>query len=319
MLQRAPLADCRSPEGREPDGLPDVRLLVPGDDRLQRHQAAHAIEVHLRSRRRQPAIRAARRRVDHRRADGRLRVADGALPRRWGAADHPGRHGGLLLGVLVPVPDRRDVGVGRVLRRRAASRQSCSSASSGRSPTSSTTRARPSGCSGSSAAARRSAASSGRRSRPTPRSIGTDNLILLSAALMALCAVLVVAIIRRERVEADRRSPRSRRKRASARPKRSSSCASRSTCRSSRSSSASPRSARRSSSSSSTWRPQAAKGAGATDSITEFLAQVGLWTSIDRLRDPGLADQPDPPLSRHRLRADGAAGQPRHRPRWSCC
>ena len=69
---------------------------------------------------------------------------------------------------------------------------------------------------------------------------------------MAMCAVLVTAIIRRENVEPGiDRSPTGRRaKRASAAPRPSTCSADRSTCRSSRWSSALPRSARPSSSSS---------------------------------------------------------------------
>ena len=56
----------------------------------------------------------------------------------------------------------------------------------------------------------------------------------------------------------------------------------------------------------------AAKGAGGADSITAFLAQVGLWMSVIGLRHPDVADEQDSPLHGHRVRADGAAGQPWH-------
>ena len=44
-----------------------------------------------------------------------------------------------------------------------------------------------------------------------------------------------------------------------------------------------------------------------------------LWTSTIGVRHPGLADQQDPSLPRHRLRADDPAGQPRRSPPSSCC
>src|SRR3954452_13126023 len=83
--------------------------------------------------------------------------------------------------------------------------------------------------------------------------IGSVNLILPSAALMAICAGLVVMIIRRERVEADPVAAVKTEKGVSA-LEAFDLLANRSTCRSSHCSSALRRSARRLSSSSSTWR-----------------------------------------------------------------
>src|SRR3982750_3455877 len=53
------VAHRRSTQGRKLYRFHDVCVLVPRDDGLQRHQAFDAVEVHLESRRRQPAVRAA--------------------------------------------------------------------------------------------------------------------------------------------------------------------------------------------------------------------------------------------------------------------
>jgi AAA family ATP:ADP antiporter len=108
--------------------------------------------------------------------------------------------------------------------------------------------------------------------------IGSVNLILPSAALMAICAGLVVMIIRRERVEADPVAAVKGDKGVSAleafellRESKhlqiialviSFAAVGAAIIEQQLNMAA-----------------QAAKGAGATDSITEFLAQVGLWTS----------------------------------------
>jgi ATP:ADP antiporter, AAA family len=108
--------------------------------------------------------------------------------------------------------------------------------------------------------------------------IGSVNLILPSAALMALCAVLVALIIRRERVEANPVAAVKREKGVSAteafellRESKhlqiialviSFAAVGAAIIEQQLNMAA-----------------QAAKGAGATDSITAFLAQVGLWTS----------------------------------------
>src|SRR3954452_20943209 len=108
--------------------------------------------------------------------------------------------------------------------------------------------------------------------------IGSVNLILPSAALMGICAVLVVMIIRRERVEADPVAVVKGEKGVSAleafellRESKhlqiialviSFAAVGAAIIEQQLNMAA-----------------QAAKGAGATDSITEFLAQVGLWTS----------------------------------------
>ncbi|MEN3338731.1 MAG: hypothetical protein V7647_2407 [Acidobacteriota bacterium] len=108
--------------------------------------------------------------------------------------------------------------------------------------------------------------------------IGSVNLLLPSAALMGICAVLVVLIIRRERVEADPVAGVKREKGVSALE--------------------ALRLLRESKhlqiialvisfaavggaiiEQQLNMAAQAAKGAGATDSITGFLASVGLWTS----------------------------------------
>ena len=56
-------------------------------------------------------------------------------------------------------------------------------------------------------------------------------------------------------------------------------------------------------------RPRRARGA--TDSITRVSGAGPAVDVDDRFRHPGLADEQDPPLPGHRLRADGPAGQPR--------
>ena len=57
----------------------------------------------------------------------------------------------------------------------------------------------------------------------------------------------------------------------------------------------------------------AAKGAG-VNRFDHGVSRAGAALDVDhRLHHPGLADEQDPPLSRHRLRADDPARQPRHR------
>ena len=111
------------------------------------------------------------------------------LPRRWALPITQGGMAALLSAVLVPVPDRRRTGSSVAFYFcRADPRRSCSSASSGRWPTRSTTRGRPSGSSGSSAAARASAASPARRWRSDAKRIGTTNLLLVERGADGVCA-----------------------------------------------------------------------------------------------------------------------------------
>ena len=312
MLQRllSPIVDVRKEEGLT--ALPDVRLLVPGDDGVQHHQAAHAIEVHHRisapTTCRTCMLGAG---LHHRRADAGLRVADGAAAAPLGAADHAGRDGGRLVVFWFLFQTDATLGLGRVLRRRARSSASCSSASSGRSPTSSTTRARPSGCSGSSAAARRSAASPGRRlASVSPRRSARSTCCCRAPRCWRLRACSSSSIIRREQVDADpvdavkeekgvgaaeafellRESKHlqiialvisfARRRRGDHRAAAQHGGAGRQGRRQR------PTRSRRS------WRRSASD-------------------VVDRLRHPGVADEPHPPLARHRLRADDPAGEPR--------
>ena len=93
----------------------DVRLLVPGDDGVQRHQADHALEVHLQPRRRQPPLRPARGGPADRRADAGLQRPRGApAPPLRGPAD-PRRDVGAPRRLLVPVPDGGRLGLGGLL------------------------------------------------------------------------------------------------------------------------------------------------------------------------------------------------------------
>ena len=72
----------------------------------------------------------------------------------------------------------------------------CSSASSGRSPTTSTTRARRSACSASSAAAPVSAGSSARELPALfAEALGTNNLLLVSRRVVGVCGVIVSLIL----------------------------------------------------------------------------------------------------------------------------
>ena len=109
----------RTAEGGGPHRVHDVRVLVPRDDGLEHHPPDHAVEVHHQSRRRQPSLCAAGRRLHHRPPDGGLRVADRQAPAAVGPADRPGGPGWRADRLLVPVPDAGDVGLGRVLRHRA--------------------------------------------------------------------------------------------------------------------------------------------------------------------------------------------------------
>ena len=63
MSSAIALAYRRGPRRRKHHRADDVRVFVPGDDGLQRHQADDAVEVHLRSGCGQPAVCHARRRV----------------------------------------------------------------------------------------------------------------------------------------------------------------------------------------------------------------------------------------------------------------
>jgi ATP:ADP antiporter, AAA family len=108
--------------------------------------------------------------------------------------------------------------------------------------------------------------------------IGSINLILPSAALMGLCSVLVVLIIRRERVEADSAAAVKTGKGVSAFEalqllRESNHLQIIALVISFAAVGAAIIEQQLN------MAAQAAKGAGATDSITEFLAQVGLWTS----------------------------------------
>ena len=86
---------------------------------MEHHPPDHAVEVHHQSRRRQPSLCAAGRRLHHRPPDGGLRVADRQAPQAVGAADRPGGPGWRADRLLVPVPVPGDVGLGGVLRHRA--------------------------------------------------------------------------------------------------------------------------------------------------------------------------------------------------------
>ncbi len=108
--------------------------------------------------------------------------------------------------------------------------------------------------------------------------IGSVNLILPSAALMALCAGLVALIIRRERVEADPVAGAKNDKGVSATEafqllRQSKHLQIIALVISFAAVGAAIIEQQLN------MAAQAAKGAGATDSITEFLAQIGLWTS----------------------------------------
>ncbi|HMF61361.1 MAG TPA: Npt1/Npt2 family nucleotide transporter, partial [Vicinamibacterales bacterium] len=108
--------------------------------------------------------------------------------------------------------------------------------------------------------------------------IGSVNLILPSAGLMAICAVLVALIIRRERVEADPVAAVKNEKGVSATEafdllRQSKHLQIIALVISFAAVGAAIIEQQLN------MAAQASKGAGATDSITEFLAQVGLWTS----------------------------------------
>jgi ATP/ADP translocase/CRP-like cAMP-binding protein/HEAT repeat protein len=108
--------------------------------------------------------------------------------------------------------------------------------------------------------------------------IGSVNLILPSAGMMAICAVLVMLIIRRERVEADPVAGVKREKGVSATEafdllRQSKHLQIIALVISFAAVGAAIIEQQLN------MAAQASKGAGATDSITEFLAQVGLWTS----------------------------------------
>ena len=160
-------------------------------------------------------------------------VLIGVLMHLYGSADR----GACPASTSIPLTQSAIVGAARCLLGPAADRApsgsrsrstssarfsgSCSSASSGRWPTTSTTRARPSGCSASSAAARASAARSARRSPRSPSNeFGSNNLLLVSAAILAVCVAIVLRIVRPPHVgqhaEFERRTRRRRARGASA-------------------------------------------------------------------------------------------------------
>ncbi len=116
----APPADSfsfrRRPEGRGVHSAADVRLFVPRDDRLQHDPAAHAIESDPEPGCGQRPLGHPRLGPDHRRADGRLHQDGRRAAAPLGAADHAGPDGGSDGRLLVPVPHRRGLGLGRLLR-----------------------------------------------------------------------------------------------------------------------------------------------------------------------------------------------------------
>ena len=134
--------------------------------------------------------------------------------------------------------------------------------------------------------------------RRSSRADRHDNLLLVSAAILALCAVVVVSIMRREQAApSERRGRPARKKGVSGGEAIQLLRELASTCRSSRSSSALRRSARRSSSSSSTWRrrPPRARQHRRDHRVPRRRCS----STVDhRLRHPGLAHEPHPPLPR---------------------
>ena len=93
----------------------DVRVLLPGNDRVQHSQTDYAVEIHRRARRRQPALRAARRGVAHRRLDAAVQRGDRAAAASLRDSRDAGGPGGAARGVLGPLSRGRRLGVGRVL------------------------------------------------------------------------------------------------------------------------------------------------------------------------------------------------------------
>ena len=140
--------------------------------------------------------------------------------------------------------------------------------------------------------------------------IGSINLILPGAALMALSAVLVTFIITREKIDADPLVAVKTEKGVSATEaldllRKSKHLQIIALVISFAAIGASIIDQQLS------MAAQAAKGAQATDSITAFLATVGLWTSSIGFVIQVWLDQQDPPLSRHRVRPDDPPDQPR--------
>ena len=140
--------------------------------------------------------------------------------------------------------------------------------------------ARRSGCSDSSAEAPASEGSWGRGSPAVMREpIGTNNLLLVAAVFLAVCAAIVSMICVRERPEGTDVAG-SRRERSQRRRKRSSCSCRPSTCRSLRSSSASRRSAPAIIEQQLNMAAEQAKGPRRRISMTAFLGHVGLDSSI---------------------------------------
>ena len=141
--------------GRDQGGAADVRLLVPGDDgaTTSSSRSPDPKFIDQLGADNLPYVQLAVGSV-HRRADALVQQRRSAGCRA--GASFRSRSSaivGLLVVVLGAAADRRGLGHGRPSTRSARCSAFCSSASSGRWPTTSTTRARPSGCSASSAAA----------------------------------------------------------------------------------------------------------------------------------------------------------------------
>ena len=94
----SPIVELR--ESETGIGAADVRLLVPGDDGVQHHPADRAIALHQLPRRRQPSLRPPRLRVHRRRDHAGLQPAGWAAAGQVGRAGHAGRHGGAARRVL---------------------------------------------------------------------------------------------------------------------------------------------------------------------------------------------------------------------------
>ena len=126
---------------------------------------------------------------------------------------------------------------------------------------------------------------------------GTNNLLLVSAALLGVAALLVLTIEARSHgVAARRHRHRPAKRRASAAPRRCGCCASRGTCRSSRWSSPSAAIGADLIEQQLNMAAEAFKGRTAVDSLTA-VPRHGAALHVDRrLRHPDLADQPHPPL-----------------------
>ena len=115
-LQRilSPFVDVRKDEALTAPA--DVRLFVPGDDRLQHHPAAHAIESDHEPGRGQRPLGHPRLRPDHRHADARLHAVGRRAAAPLGAADHAGRDGGRWSAFWFLFRTGARLGLGRLLR-----------------------------------------------------------------------------------------------------------------------------------------------------------------------------------------------------------